>query len=42
MLFSSRRALVQEQQSVGKARVIGYVIGIAAAAVVIVWRLIVR
>ena len=33
---------MQEQQHVGKARMIGYAIGIAAAVVVILWKFIVR
>ena len=33
---------MQEQQDVGKARMIGYAIGIAAAVAVIVWKLVVR
>jgi hypothetical protein len=33
---------MQEQQQVGNARVIGYAIGIAAAVVVLLWRLVVR
>jgi hypothetical protein len=33
---------MQEQQGVGKARLIGYAIGIAAAVVVLLWRLVVR
>jgi hypothetical protein len=33
---------MQEQQDVGKARMIGYAIGIAAAAAVILWKLVVR
>jgi hypothetical protein len=31
---------MQEQQSTGKARLIGYAVGIAAVAVVIIWRLV--
>ena len=33
---------MQEQQQVGKARMIGYAIGIAAAVVVILWKFVVR
>ena len=33
---------MQEQETVGKARIIGYAIGIAAAAVVVIWTFIVR
>jgi hypothetical protein len=33
---------MQEQQQVGKARLIGYAIGIVLVAVVGVWKLIVR
>ena len=31
---------MQEQQKVGKARMIGYGVGILAAAVVVMWKLI--
>jgi hypothetical protein len=33
---------MQEQQQVGKARIIGYAIGIAAAVAVILWKFVVR
>jgi hypothetical protein len=33
---------MQEQQMAGKARVIGYAIGIAAVVVVFLWRVIAR
>ena len=33
---------MQEQQQVGKARMIGYALGIAAAVVVILWKFVVR
>lgn len=33
---------MQEQQQVGKARMIGYAIGIAAAIGVILWRIVMR
>ncbi len=33
---------MQEQQDVGKARMIGYAIGIAAVVVVVLWRVIAR
>jgi len=33
---------MQEQQQVGRARIIGYAIGIAPAAAVILWKFIVR
>jgi hypothetical protein len=31
---------MQEQQSAGRARLIGYALGVAAVAVVIIWRLV--
>jgi hypothetical protein len=33
---------MQEQQQVGKARVIGYAVGIALVVVVAVWKFVVR
>ena len=33
---------MQEQQQVGKARMIGYAVGIALVVVVAVWKLVVR
>jgi hypothetical protein len=34
--------LMQEQQQAGKARMIGYVVGMAVVVVVAVWRFVVR
>jgi hypothetical protein len=33
---------MQEQQQVGKARIIGYAIGLAVFAAVVLWKLVIR